>query len=385
MTARCAIMQPMPRVAIVSELSRAFDPRADARNVSMVRRRHAWWDALRAEHGLPLALVDAADVRRGAAELADTRVAWIDLPMLPRGAYRALWRTLGGRAPHARVRDDPDDVAAVLGLDRIVPRLVAAGLPTPRTALLPLAPSTVASITGPDDVRRELLKAIYAALDAAALDPHDGLFVRGFYSSAKSPNPKLWFARNQHDLVETTAALVAHLRGALEVGGLALRAFHVLERVRLPTADLRAGTVTVPLEFRVTVLGGRALGVSYHGPYEVLEAHQRDALDDALRARASAFDAIDALVPRLLAAGFPANFVADVAFDADGSPLVLELNPLYAAGYNVPAAHAWVVASLAHALVVDAGGESAAEATIARNAEALLGAPIDRCPAFQRR
>ena len=378
-------MQPMPRVAIVSEFSRAFDPRADARNVAMVRRRHAWWDALRAEHGLPLALLDAADVRRGTAELADTRVAWIDLPMLPRGAYRALWRTLGDRAPHARVRDDPDDVAAVLGLDRIVPRLVTAGLPTPRTALLPLAPSTVASITGPDDVRCELLEAIYAALDAAALDPHDGLYVRGFYTSAKSPNPELWFARNQHDLVETTAALVGHLCGALEVGGLAIRAFHVLERVRLPAADLRAGTVTVPLEFRVTVLAGRAIGVSYHGPYAVLEDHQRDALDDALRARASAFDAIDAIIPRLLAVGFPANFVADIAFDADGSPLVLELNPLYAAGYNVPAAHAWVVVSLAHALVADAGGDAATETTIARQAEALLGASIDACPAFQRR
>lgn len=196
--------------------------------------------------------------------------------------------------------------------------------------------------------------------------------------------PALWFARTQHDVVETVAALVAHLRGALEVGGLALRAFHVLERVRLPAADPRAGTITVPFEFRVTVLAGRAIGVSYHGPYEVLEAHQRDALDDALRARASTFNAIDALVPRLLAAGFPANFVADVVFDADGSPLVLELNPLYAAGYNVPAAHAWVVASLAHALVVDAGGESATEATIARHAEALLGASIDGCPAFRR-
>jgi hypothetical protein len=375
----------MAPVSIVSEFSRAFDPRADARNVAMVRRRHAWWNALRAEHGLPLALVDAADLRGGTADLADTRVAWIDLPMLPRGAYRALWRALGDRAPNAQVRDDPDDVAAVLGLDRIAPRLVTAGLPTPRTALLPLAPDTVATIAGPDDVRRHLLEAIYAALDAAALDPHDGLYVRGFYSSAKSPNPELWFARSQDDIVETVTALVGHLRGALEVGGLALRAFHALERVRLPAADRRAGSVTVPFEFRVTVLAGRAIGVSYHGPYEVLEDHQRAALDDALDARASAFDAIDALVPRLLTAGFPANYVADVAFDADRSPLVLELNPLYAAGYNVPAAHAWVVASLAHALVAEAGHDAAPDATIAGHAEALLGASVDGCPAFRRR
>lgn len=277
-------MGPMQRVAIVSEFSRAFDPHADPRNVSMVRRRHAWWDALRVQHGLPLALLDAADVRTGAATLADTRAAWIDLPMLPRASYRALWRALVEHAPYAQVRDAPDDVAAVLGLDHIVPRLLASGLPTPRTALLPLAPATIASIAGPDDVRRELLSSIYAALDAVALDPHDGLYVRGFYSSAKSPNPALWFARNQHDVVETVTALIGHLRGALEVGGLALRAFHALARVRLPAVDPRAGTVTVPFEFRVTVLGGRAIGVSYHGPYEVLADHQRDVLDDALRA-----------------------------------------------------------------------------------------------------
>jgi len=343
-TARCAIMVPMPRVVIVSEFSRAFDPHADPRNVSMVRHRHAWWDALRVQHGLPLALIDAANVRTGAAKLADAQVAWIDLPMLPRASYRALWRKLLELAPRAQVRDAPDDVAAVLGLDHIVPRLLASGLPTPRTALLPLAPATIAAIGGPDDVRRELLAPIYAALDAVALDPHDGLYVRGFYSSAKSPDPALWFARNQHDVVETVTALISHLRGALEVGGLALRAFHALARVRLPATDARAGTVTVPFEFRVTVLGGRAIGVSYHGPYEVLEDHQRDVLDDALRARTSVIAAIDALVPRLLTAGFPSNFVADVAFDADGAPLVLELNPLYAAGYNVPAAHAWVVA-----------------------------------------
>jgi hypothetical protein len=84
----------MAPVSIVSELSRAFDPRADARNVAMVRRRHAWWSALRTQHGLPLALVDAADLRGGTGDLADARVAWIDLPMLPRGAYRSLWRLL---------------------------------------------------------------------------------------------------------------------------------------------------------------------------------------------------------------------------------------------------------------------------------------------------
>ena len=73
--------------------------------------------------------------------------------------------------------------------------------------------------------------------------------------------------------------------------------------------------------------------------------------------------------------GIVSSGVAGVSFASALFGLVL----------GVPAAHAWVVASLAHALVADAGGVVATETTIARHAEALLGATIDACPAFWRR
>ncbi len=373
----------MAPVVIVSEFSRAFDPRADARNVAMVRRRHAWWHALATREGLPIELVDAADVRSGDVDLADARVAWIDLPMLPRARYRTLWETLARRAPAALVRDTPDEVAEVLGLDCIEPRLRSAGVATPRTALVPLDAATATAIERPADVRRLLTERIYEALFAAGLDPHHGLYVRGYYSSAKSSNPELWFARSQDDIEATVCELVRHLRASLEVGGLALRELLDLQRVRLPPWAEGGSEITVPFEFRLTVIAGRCVGASYHGPYEVLAEHQRAALDDALRDHAALLDRLDGVARAVLRAGFPANYVADVAFTTDGSPVVLELNPLYAAGYNVPAAHAWVVASLATELVACAGHARPREAERRAWAEALLGASIDEAPGLR--
>ena len=55
----------------------------------------------------------------------------------------------------------------------------------------------------------------------------------------------------------------------------------------------------------------------------------------------------------LLAAGWtmPERFVADVVFDRVRGPVVLELNPLYCSGFNVPQAHAQVVTLLAQDLL----------------------------------
>ena len=112
----------------------------------------------------------------------------------------------------------------------------------------------------------------------------------------------------------------------------------------------------MPFEVRLTVLGGRLLRASYHGPFEVLIDDARRLLADELTARRDVVQrAVRAVVPALLTADLPANYVADVAFARDGQPVVLELNPLHAACYNVPSAHALLVAALGADLAHRAG------------------------------
>jgi hypothetical protein len=112
----------------------------------------------------------------------------------------------------------------------------------------------------------------------------------------------------------------------------------------------------VPFELRLTVLRGRLLMTSYHGPFEALTDEAPRILADELAARAQVVEnAVLALTPAILAADLPANYVADVAFVRGGVPVVLELNPLYAAGYNVPTAHALLVAALGADLARRAG------------------------------
>jgi hypothetical protein len=86
--------------------------------------------------------------------------------------------------------------------------------------------------------------------------------------------------------------------------------------------------------------------------------------------------AIEALLPALLRAELPRNYVADLAFTKSGAPVVLALNPLYAAGYNLRAAHALVVSAIAAELAEQAGGGVLGREEILGAAEAILGEPV---------
>ena len=62
-------------------------------------------------------------------------------------------------------------------------------------------------------------------------------------------------------------------------------------------------------------------------------------------------------------------------------PMVLELNPLYAAGYNVPAAHALLAAALGAHLASRAGYTESTRDEILASASALAGERIEENPA----
>ncbi|WP_437902764.1 ATP-grasp domain-containing protein [Sorangium sp. So ce327] len=366
----------MSRVALLSDLNRAFDAQADPRNVAMIRRRHAFWAQLARLHGWDLAVCDVT--RLDAPQGVSGSVSWIDLPMLPRAAYHSIFaRAVAAGA--ACVLDLPEHVERVLGLDRFYSVLTNAGVPTPRTALLPVDAAVAAAIDSPAAVRRLLTEAIYGALFDAEIDPHAGVFVRGFYSSAKSANPELYYGSNQADIEATVFEVVRRLRVALDVGGLALREHLDLERIELATLPGDRNAIRVPFEVRLTVLGGRLLMASYHGPFEVLIDDARRLLADELTARRDVVQrAVRDLVPALLTADLPANYVADVAFVRDGQPVVLELNPLYAAGYNVPSAHALLVAALGADLAHRAGYAALPWTEILDSAAILAGERVEQ-------
>ena len=193
---------PVPRVTFVSDFERAFHPHADPRNVAMIRRRHALWAELARLREWDVAVCDVAALD-AAPDGVRGSVCWIDLPMLPRASYEDVFTRVSG-AGAACVLDPPEEVDRVLGLDRSYPVLVRAGVPTPRTAFLPVDDALAAAIDSPAAVRNLLIEAIYGALFDAKIDPHDGAFVRGFYSSAKSANPEHYFGSNQAD-IEATA------------------------------------------------------------------------------------------------------------------------------------------------------------------------------------
>ncbi|WP_437796468.1 hypothetical protein [Sorangium sp. So ce693] len=86
------------------------------------------------------------------------------------------------------------------------------------------------------------------------------------------------------------------------------------------------------------------------------------------------------LAPALLAADLPANYVADVAFVRGGGPVVLELNALYAAGYNVPAAHALPVAALGADLAHRAGYVALPWAEVLNSAAVPAGERVEQSP-----
>ncbi|WP_437310759.1 hypothetical protein [Sorangium sp. So ce388] len=73
--------------------------------------------------------------------------------------------------------------------------------------------------------------------------------------------------------------------------------------------------------------------------------------------------------------------MADVAFVGGGRPLVLEFNPLYAAGYDVPAAHALLVAALGADLARRAGYVALPWAEVLDSAAVLAGERVEQSPA----
>src|SRR4051812_37688763 len=108
----------MPRIAILTDESRAFCAGADPRNQLLVRRRHRFWAQLAAFQGWDLAVVDARLLDAG-VDLAGA-LAWIDLPMLPHEQYcRVAARAQAAGA--IAVLDAPEAVERVLRLDRFHP------------------------------------------------------------------------------------------------------------------------------------------------------------------------------------------------------------------------------------------------------------------------
>lgn len=367
----------MPGVTLITDLSRAFHPHADPRNVAMIKRRHAFWTSLARARGWDLIIEDAARLHPSSPAGVCGRVCWIDLPMLPRAAYRRAF-TQAQTAGAASIDQHPDHVERVLGLDRFYPILTRAGVPTPRTAFVPVEDTLAAAILSPADVRRLLTEQIYGALFDAGIDPHQGVYVRGYYSSAKSANPEHYFGNNQADIEATTFEVIRRLRVSLELGGLALREHLELDRIDLPAAPGDRDDIRLPFEVRLTVLRGRAITASYHGPFEALTGEAQRALAGALSARSEQTKAAArALVPALLSADLPDSYVADVAFTRAGDAVVLELNPLYAAGYNVPAAHALVVTALGAALAEQAGYGSLPWTEVLETAAGLAGEQVE--------
>jgi hypothetical protein len=86
--------------------------------------------------------------------------------------------------------------------------------------------------------------------------------------------------------------------------------------------------------------------MSYAGPFHGIDEEAHGRLAAALAEVAPRSPWLAALGRRLRRAGMPKNCVADLAFRADGAPVLIELNPVYSAGHPVPAAHAWFLTRL---------------------------------------
>ena len=344
-----------PSLAIISDTARATDPRADPRNVALAHTRRALWEANTARQGWSLTWVDAS-AQEAIAALRGCDLGFIDLPLLLPAPYRS---TFERSSQYVRTLDTPEAVERVLGLDRYLPTLLQAGIPTPRTALVPLDARDAEQLRTPQDIRDRLIERLYGALFEAGLDPHDGLFVRGFATSAKTRNPELFFARSQTDLEATALALIDHLRNSFEVDGLAMREFVEIERLRLPGPGGSRDAIDVGLECRLTFTDGRCRLCSFHGPFGALAEPWRQQLAEQVAARPELGAEALALGRRLEepSLGLPPRFVADVAWVVGRGPMLIELNPLYCSGFNVPQAHARAVELLCASLAQAGGWE----------------------------
>ena len=119
---------------------------------------------------------------------------------------------------------------------------------------------------------------------------------------------------------------------------------------------------------------------SYHGPFEVFADQARSALARELAARRGAVRTPSARSARAPHGRPSGELRGRRRLRSRGAPVVLELNPLYAAGYNVPAAHALLVAALGAHLAGRAGYPSSSRERILEDAAVLGGGPIEQSP-----
>jgi len=305
----------------------------------------------------------------------DARICFIDQPLLIRPAYRHLYDELLKCAP---VMDSPEDVERVLGLDQAYPVAARANVPQTATAFISLDDETVLSIKSQTDVRRSLTERIYKAAFEQDLDPHRGLYIRGFYSSLKTADPFYYFAGNQEEVEATVYEVIRNLRESFEVGGLAIREMIDLKKLRLPPLEKDRPAAKVPFEFRITFLEGRPIMANYHGPFNSTARSHERGIVRGLEKHRKIIDRIRPLAHKMR--DFPPNFVADFAFYKDGEPVLIETNPLYSSGYNVPEAHAWLLANLGNTLAMKAGYDPV---DVRRSTERLIGRKIREHAGFQ--
>jgi hypothetical protein len=365
-------------IAVVSDFGRAFSAEADERNVEIIRRRHQWWGKLARRMGWRLKVVDLARVDE--SQMREAKVVWIDMPLLTSDRYRWAWGRCAGAAQGAEVLDRVEDVSAVYGLDRSLGEVAKAGFRIPRTALVPVDERTAGQIESPRDVRRLLSEKIYRAVFDEGIDPHEGLYIRGYYSSLKSPNAVTYYASNQEDLEETACEVIKNLRRTLEVGGLAVREFLELEKLHLPWPQGGEGFARLPWEVRFTILERRTILASYHGPFDGLSDEEKRRIEDAVGKKEANLREVEELGQKLATLAVGPNYCADVGFLKSGEPVVIELNPLYSSGYNVARAHAWALVNLGAGLAERAGYARAGRSEIVEAAEELCGEKIEDGP-----
>jgi len=366
----------MPRIVILSDLSRAYAEDLEEWKSDMFRQRHAWWRRLAELTGWDLQVHDTAEVLRSSALLQGARVCFIDMPLLRQSAYRVLFDYCSAHAPDAAVCDPPAAVNRVQWLNEYYPALIEHGLPCIRTAVVPLGDDVIDSVQSPDDVQARLGETLQRALTDANLDLRRGLYIRTFLASLRNTHPAFYFAHTPKELHGTCFRVLQMMRGKNDVGGLALREFVSLEAIDLPADAPGVASVQVHHEMRLTLLGGRLLMASFHGPFLQLSPGQQDQLRQVLSARGNRLSALAEIARRLGQAGLPDNYVADVAFLGSGQPVLIELNPLYSAGSNVPAARAWLIANLGARLAERAGYSPTADERLRELAGQLAGEPL---------
>lgn len=356
----------MSGITILSDFARAFGPDAVHDKADYFRLRHRWWAGLAADAGWNLTVRDIGPIRDNPALLGDPAVCFIDMPFVPPDDYRSLWSACCRELPPDRVRDHPDDVEAVLSLAGAYRTVEGRHFGMVRTAYVPVSASLAEALTEPGYVERLLGAQLGEAISGAGLELGRGLFIRGYFASLRSQLPSSFFAATRPQLYATCARVARGLRLRPTLGGFAIREYLELEQV-----PLRAGAF--PLEVRLSFVEGRCVSANYHGPYESLDAADRQTLAERLRDPALG-EAVAAVANELEGAGPPGNFVGDVFFRRGTvRPLLNEFNPLYSSGYHVPLARAWVQASLAVELAAAAGYPRPLPEWLPRISERLAG------------